>query len=575
MAGQECMSGENYSCTKQGVFYRELIAAIKKSHISKQKLNAAKMQLCRKHGITAMPTDIDILMHASLADVKAILPYLQTKPVRTGSGVAVIAIMTRPARCPHGKCTMCPGGLKSHFGDVPQSYTGHEPATLRGMRNNYDAYLQVMNRLEQYVVLGQLPSKADVIIMGGTFPAQPLEYQEEFVTDLFRALNDFSGLFFKKGAFDWSKFKEFFSMPGEVGSKERTEEIHAALLKMKQKKTSLLREQTRNETAQVKCIGLTIETRPDWAFLRHGNEMLKLGCTRIELGVQTVYAEALKRVHRGHTLQDSIKSIQLLKDLGFKLNFHLMPGLPGISKQQDIKGLQQIFLDARFRPDMLKVYPTMVMPGTPLYLDYMRGKFKPLTTRGAAEIIVEMKKMIPEYCRIMRIQRDIPTKVTVAGVDRTNLRQEVQLLMKKKGYVCRCIRCREIRNEPLRKTALNVLEYAASNGQEFFISLESNDAIVGFCRLRFPSQYLRPEITKKSALIRELHVYSSQLAVGKKPGKTRHQHKGFGRQLMHKAEEIAKAHGKTKMVVISGIGAREYYKKLGYRSEGVYMVKQL
>jgi len=497
-----------------------------------------------------MPTDIDILMHASLADVKEILPFLQTKPVRTGSGVAVIAVMTMPSHCPHGRCTMCPGGLKSHFGDVPQSYTGHEPATMRGMRNYYDAYLQVMNRLEQYVVLGQVPSKADVIIMGGTFPAQPLEYQEGFVTDLFRALNDFSDLFFKKGAFDWLNFKEFFSMPGDVGSKERTERIHAALVKMKQKKTSLLREQKRNEAAQVKCVGLTIETKPDWAFLPQGNELLKLGCTRIELGVQTVYDAALKRVHRGHILQDSIQSIQILKDLGFKLNFHLMPGLPGISKRQDITGLQRIFTDSRFRPDMLKVYPTMVMPGTPLYLDYVRGTFKPLTTRKAAEIIVEMKRMIPEYCRIMRIQRDIPTKVTVAGVDRTNLRQEVQRLMAEKGYRCRCIRCREIRNEPLGRTALNVMEYTASDGKEFFISLESNDKIVGFCRLRFPSQSLRKEVTEKSALIRELHVYSSQLAVGNAPDRTRHQHKGFGRMLLQKAEEISIAQGKTKMVVI-------------------------
>jgi elongator complex protein 3 len=250
-----------------------------------------------------------------------------------------------------------------------------------------------------------------------------------------------------------------------------------------------------------------------------------------------------------------------------------MPGLPLTEKQQDIDGMKQLFSDQDYRPDMIKLYPCMVAPGTALYHQYQQKKFQPLTTQQAAERIIEFKKICPEYCRIQRIQRDVPTKYWEAGVDRTNLRQYIHETYKPR---CRCIRCREPQGKKIdwNNIKINVTEYDASNGTEFFIAAEdtTNDIIIGFCRLRFPFQFLRGEITKQSALIRELHVYGTATAIGE-DGLV--QHRGWGKKLMQTAEKIAQEHHKDKIIVIAGVGVREYYQKLGYYKEGPYMVKEL
>jgi elongator complex protein 3 len=302
--------------------------------------------------------------------------------------------------------------------------------------------------------------------------------------------------------------------------------------------------------------------------------------TRIELGVQTVYDDILKFVNRGHDIDHTKKSIADLRDLGFKLNFHMMPGLPDadgirISKQKDIECLKTIFHDSDYRPDMIKIYPCMVMPGTELYKIYKEGIFEPLSTEEAAEIIVESYKFIPEYCRIMRIQRDIPTYATTAGVDRTNLRQYVDELAKSKGVTSRDIKAREIGLENIDGVPeIIIREYTASDGKEYFISMELQDKILGFVRLRIPSRCLHPVITETSALIRELHVYGQAVGIGQSDD-SKTQHKGLGKKLMAKAEEIAIDNGKDKIIIISGVGVRGYYRKLGYRLEGPYMVKML
>jgi len=572
-------------------FFTEIIKYIKEHKPTKDKLAKEKIRLCSRHGMKKIPTDIEILLHTDKKSLALLKKYLRTKPTRTISGVAVVAVMTKPMPCPHGKCFQCPGGVESAFGDVPQSYTGKEPATMRAIRNNYDSYLQVFNRLEQYVVLGQSPEKVELIIMGGTFPSFPSDYREEFIYYAFKAMNDFSMLFFgkkeksKKGEnadLDIIKFKEFFELPGEVGSKDRVNNIQAKLAKLKKMSSSktgektLEAEQEANESASIRCVGLTIETRPDYAKLEHANEMLRLGCTRVELGVQSIYDDALKRINRGHDVNESIIATRTLKDLGFKINYHMMLGLPGVSEEQEAKGLQKLFESPDYQPDMLKLYPCMVLKGTRLYDDWMQGKYKPLSTLKAAQVIMELKKSIPEYVRIMRVQRDIPTKMTEAGVDRTNLRQYVSELMIKEGVHCRCIRCREIKESEIKgKVEMKILKYAASEGLEYFISIENKDRILGFCRLRLPSQSLRKEITNDSALIRELHVYGSAVNIGKEGSKGQAQHKGFGKKLLNAAEDIARKAGKRKMVVISGVGVREYYRKLGYKKEGPYMAKKL
>jgi len=551
----------------------EIITAIKKEkNPSKKKLNSIKKAVCRKYKTNGVPTDTELFLNLKDADVKKLKSILLTKPTRTISGVAIVAIMTKPSKCPHGKCAMCPGGVKSVFGTVPQSYTGKEPATRRAIRNNYDPYLQVMNRLEQYIVQGHPIDKVELIIMGGTFPSCKKNYQEEFVKYSLKAMNDFSRLFFSNGMFNLIKFKEFFELPNDIDDKKRMKRIFTKLLKQKGK-ANLEKEQLKNESSNVKCIGMTIETRPDYGNLAEGNEMLRLGCTRVELGIQSVYDDALKKIERGHSVKDSINSIRTLKDLGFKLNFHMMLGMPSINEKKDLEGLKELFKNEDFQPDMLKLYPLMVLKGTKIYDLWKNKKYIPLSTEKAAEIIAEFKKSVPEYVRIMRVQRDIPTFMTEAGVGMTNLRQYIDKLMQERKIKCSCIRCREIKSKEKKEFNLKVIEYKASKAREFFIqAVDSENNLYGFCRLRFPSQFLRKEITELSALVRELHVYGPMTEIGEHKNV---QHKGIGRILMKKAEEITRQNKKNKIIVISGIGAREYYKKLGYKREGVYMVKNL
>lgn len=564
---------------KEKEFYKELIDTIIRENPSKDKLNSLKIKICKKYGIKKQPRDIHINLNATKEQQKKL--KLITKPTRTISGVAIVAVMSHPKECPHqksgiGPCAMCPGGPKSDFGDVPQSYTGKEPATMRAIRNSYDPYYQVFNRLEHYVVMGQIPQKIELIVMGGTFPSYNKKYQENFIKDSLKAMNDFSKLFFKNSEINISKFKKFFLLPGEVGDEKRAKKIKSQMKKLKSSRnTTLKSEQKLNEKSQIKCVGMTLETRPDFARLKEANQMLKLGCTRVELGVQSIYDKSLYAIDRGHTVKDSIESIKILKDLGFKINAHYMPGLPKVSRKEDLNGLKELFKNPDFRPDMLKIYPCMITKGTKLYKEYKKGNFKPITTKQAAELIAEFKQYIPRYVRIMRVQRDIPTYQIESGVDKTNLRQYIKQEMDKKGIECQCIRCREIaRKEKSGRIKINIQQYEASDSKEFFISADDDKSIYGFCRLRFPKETLRKEITDNSALIRELHVYGSAVGLGKKE-KSSSQHKGLGKKLLKKAENIAKQNKKNKIVIISGIGVRGYYRKLGYKKQGPYMIKNI
>lgn len=554
-------------------FLYEIVEFLKDSNPSKINLAKKKVELCRKHKLKKIPTDIEIYLNLE-EDLPQLKKLLQTKPTRTSSGVATLALMTHPFCCPHGKCTYCPGGQESHFGDVPQSYTGNEPATMRGIRNNYDAYLQVFNRLEQYVAIGQSPEKIEIIIMGGTFIATNKAYQEEFVKYAFAAMNDFSDLFFTP-SFNLEKFKEFFELPGSIRDDARGDRIRARILELKQNNSeSLSQVHKKNESSNIKCVGLTIETKPDEGFLDQGNKMLDLGCTRVELGIQTLRDDVLKKVKRGHTLSDTKKSIRELKDLGFKLNFHMMPGLPGVSLDDEKIIFRELFELDEYKPDMLKIYPLMVMPGTELYEDFKKGLYKPLKTDAAIDLLAQVISDVPFYCRVMRVQRDIPPKYAMAGVDRSNLRQLIDSEIKKRGLTVNEIRHREIKGDIIKDPVdISVFEYGASGGTEYFISLnDANKKLVGFVRMRFPSESLRSEITVQSAIIRELHVYGFSSPINASGNA---QHRGFGKMLMQTAEDIAKSRSKNKMVVISGVGVRNYYKKLGYVQEGPYMVKEL
>ncbi len=539
-------------------------------------LEAVKKDLAKKYKLPKLPTNIEILEELNQEQKEFYKNYLITKPIRTLSGVAPLAIMTKPIPCSHGKCTFCPGGLNSFFGDVPQSYTGNEPSTMRAIRSNYDPYLIVFNRLEQYILLNQIPDKTEVIIQGGTFCSFPKDYQEEVIKYTLKAMNDFSEMFFENDKFNFMKFKEFFELPGSIHNKERTLDIQNKLLKLKAE-ADLENEQLKNETARIRSTALVIETKPDWCKEKEINEILRLGTTRVELGIQTLKEDVLKITNRGHTLQDTKESIQLLKDSFLKITLHMMPGLPKTSKEEDIEMFKELFSNQDYKPDGLKIYPCIVMPGTPLYLQYKKGFFTPLTTEQGAEIIAECKKFIEPYCRVYRVNRDIPTKVTEAGIGNTNLRQFIDKELIKKNIKCKCIRCREPMNKKIDYDSIKMKKqyYDSSNGKEVFISIEDikNNIILGFCRLRKPFKPFRKEITEYSAGIRELHVYGQATPLG---NEGLIQHRGYGKMLMNEAERITKEEWNCdKLLVISGIGVKEYYKKLGYLKDGVYMSKNL
>ncbi len=469
------------------------------------------------------------------------------KITRILSGVTVVAVMTAPYPCPHGKCIYCPGGPEFNS---PQSYFGDEPALMRAKRVNFDPYEQVRIRLKQYEALGHRPSKVDVIVMGGTFTALPEWYQEWFVASIFDAFNRYPE----------GRSKE--PPPLEVA-------------------------QSINESARIRVVGLTFETRPDQINEYQVNRLLYLGGTRVELGVQSIYDDILQLINRGHTVKEVVKATKLLKDSGFKVVYHIMPGLPGSDFRRDLECVREIFDNPDFRPDMLKIYPTLVVKGTKLYDLWIRGEYKALTDEEAVELISEMYRYIPRWVRVMRIQRDIPANYIEAGPKKGNLRELVEAATLSKGIAINEIRYREVgralykRNVKPYRADVSVEEYEASGGLEVFISAEDkvNNVLLGFIRVRIPSEdAFRHEIDNKTAIVRELHVYGPQVPVGEEPLDHEFQHRGYGVLLLSKAEELMlNKYDKRKILILSGVGVREYYRKLGYWRErdSPYMMKLL
>ncbi|WP_455393120.1 tRNA uridine(34) 5-carboxymethylaminomethyl modification radical SAM/GNAT enzyme Elp3 [[Eubacterium] cellulosolvens] len=538
-------------------FYGEMFELIISNEIkTKNEIHNAKIQLCRKHGLTRVPSDADILEHAPEEYYEIVEPILRTKPMRTISGVAPVAVMTSPEKCPHGTCGYCPGGVDQ---GSAQSYTGFEPASLRAGSFDFDPYLQTKSRLEQLAAIGHPTDKIDLIIMGGTFTARPVEYQNCFITGCFAALNN----------------EPVWDTQADL------EQLHEA-----------------NERARHRCIGMTIETRPDWCKQQHVDKILNLGGTRVELGVQTVFDDVLVDVSRGHTVLDSIEATQVLKDSGLKVCYHLMPGLPGSGKERDMEMFDKIFDEPAFRPDMLKIYPTLVVKGTELFERWQRQEYEPLNTENAVDLIVHLKTHLPPWVRIQRIQRDIPVQYIDGGVDKSNLRQLVHRALEERGMSCNCIRCREVGHQSLRghepemdNIKLQTITYAASSGSEVFISYEDavNTLLIAFIRLRLPSSlaYRTEFQAEKTAVIRELKVFGPMVPLnGKQDGQTAvetdlnptrpWQHQGYGQLLLSAAERYAREHwGVKKMLVMSGVGVKPYYAKFGYKKDGVYMAKEL
>jgi elongator complex protein 3 len=526
-------------------FYKEIIDLILSNKIhSKKDLHRTKVCLCKKYKMNKIPPDSEILARLPVdfsgEERDTAVSILRKKSMRTISGVAIVAVMTSPENCPHGKCIPCPGGLDDN---TPQSYTGYEPATLRAILNDFDPYLQTKNRLSQLKAIGHSVDKIDFILMGGTFTSRNPFYQEWFVKRCFDALNNSDS-------------------------------------------KSLVEAKSKNETAASRCIGLTVETRPDWFRLQHADQVLNLGATRVELGIQSVFDDVLYEMNRGHTVSDSIFATSIAKNCGLKVCYHMMPGLLGSNEQKDIESFETIFEDPLFKPDMIKIYPTLTIKGTELYDLWKKGKYSPLSTKEASVLIAKIKSFIPEWIRIQRIQRDVPSQYINAGVNKSNLRQYVEDELNKQGISCRCIRCREYGHKALKqkieiddkKISLDCIHYDASDSEEVFISLveEEYDALIGYLRLRDINTSHRIELSKNPCtIIRELKVVGRELPIGERSN-IGLQHKGFGKELISEAEKITvEEFDKKHLFVLSGVGVKNYYRNLGFKDNGVYLSKTL
>lgn len=510
-----------------GIVAERLLEALRAGEVAdRDGFQRLKMKYCAEYGAEKVPSNSEILALVSESERKTFLPLLVKKPMRTASGVAVVAVMTSPYPCPHGKCAYCPGGVSNNS---PQSYTGKEPAARRASMNRFDPFDQVHARLTQLEEIGHDTDKIDLIIMGGTFTSRNPQYQEWFVKRCLDAMN---------------------GIPS--ADLESAQEL--------------------NSRSKRRCIGLTIETRPDYFCKKEQIErMMLLGATRVELGVQILDDDVLEEVERGHGIAEVIEATKECRESGLKICYHLMPGLPGSSPEKDLASFRRCFADPNFRPDMLKFYPTLVISNTKLYDLWVDGKYVPYTTKVAVDLLSKMKCQVPDYVRIQRIQRDIPVPEITAGILKSNLRQLVQKNMAENGMKCRCIRCREVGHtgavlEDVSLIKPEVLEYEASGGTEHFISFTYEDSLVGYVRLRTTSH-------SDIAYIRELKVFGNETAIGATAESW--QHRGFGKRLIARAEEIASAEGKTAIYITSGIGVREYYRSLGYHLERPYMVKQL
>ena len=481
-------------------------------------------RVCARRSLERLPGKTEILAAAGPQGYERLRSTLLKKPIKTGSGVAVVALMPQPYACPHGRCTYCPGGIAYN---TPNSYTGEEPSAMSAIASGYDPVRQITAKIDQLVSYGHNPGKMELVIVGGTFMFMPAAYREGFIKSCYDALNG--------------------TISGTLEESQRL-----------------------NERAAVRNVGLTIETKPDYCRQGHVDVMLGYGVTRVEIGVQSLRERVYRVVNRGHTLADVFESFQAARDAGLKIVAHMMPGLPTATPQEDKEDLARLFGDEHLRPDMLKIYPSLVLRDTPMYEMYEAGEYRPYDTDTMLDVLATAKAKFPPWMRVMRVQREIPPARIVAGPKYGNLRQLVHQEMARRHTACRCIRCREPRGAPLSLEQRR-LDYMASGGRESFISYaDGNDHIYGFIRLRIPGRGAGPR--EGAALVRELHVYGRALGLGEHGGI---QHSGLGRQLLAEAEQVARQAGAEHMLVISAVGTREYYRTSGYSLYGPYMAKDL
>lgn len=532
-----------------------------------EKFLAFKKKFCKKNSVS-QPTNADLReVYEEMIKMKLVerSPEFEktmlSRAIRTQSGVAVVAVLTKPYPCP-GRCVYCPNEK-----GMPKSYLSNEPAVMRAIASKFHPYIQVQNRIKTLELNGHITDKIELIVMGGTFSYFPKAYQKWFIAECFRACNEYP---------------------------------KSAARKTKQKaQEALSKEQKRNEKAKRRIIGLTLETRPDYINKEEIINFRNLGCTRVELGVQSIFDDVLKTNKRGHGIRETIEATKLLKNSGFKINYHIMPGLPGSNLKKDYKMFQELFRNPDFQPDMLKIYPMVIVKNSLLHKLWkkqensknkmlhfpatagkcsIRKNYKPLSDKQFAKLVVKVKnEIIPPYVRISRLVRDVPATSIIAGPKISNLRQIIA-----KKSKCRCIRCRQVKSDynAQEKIMLDRIDYAASDGQEIFLQFASEDKrkLLALLRLFVPENNNRDHFVpalENAALIREVHTYGKLAKINTRDKKSP-QHTGLGKKLIKEAEKIvAKEFKLKKIAVISGVGARNYYRKLGFKLENTYMVKTI
>lgn len=517
-----------------------IIAFFEEPIKNREALDKLKRKFAKTEKTKMAPNSLLLKCYHSLLKEKRIqknelIEYvLRIRKVRSLSGIVIVSVLTKPYPCP-GKCIYCP-----EQAGAPKSYLKEEPAVARAIKCKYHPYKQVQLRIRALESIGHPTDKIDLRIIGATWSFYPKNYQTWFIKQCFQAANNY---------------------PKE---------------KSKSKPLEILQKQ--NEKAKHRIIGMTIETRPDFIDKKEIKRLRKLGVTRVELGVQSIYNNILKLNRRGHNVGATIKATQLLKDAGFKICYQMMPNLLGSTIKRDIEMFKQLFSNPDFQPDYLKIYPCALLKEAPLYNVWKRGGYKPYTTKQLLKLLIEIKKLIPYYCRIQRIIRDIPSYYIIEGGTKiSNLRQIIAKTTKEQGWRCKCIRCREIKEKynPKEKLKLFRIDYNASGGKEIFLSFENKERtnLFSLIRLRIPSQTILP-ILKDAAIIREIHTYGQLVPIAGKEKAA--QHKGLGKKLMKEAEKIVKKEFTLKKIaVISGVGVRGYYKKLGYALKNTYMIKTL
>ncbi len=569
----------------QYIIQKLIQKTFEKRELSSEYLSRLKRKASKKFSLPC-PTNIELLKtYRKMAENKEVVSnkeiedLLVTKNVRTSSGVAVVAALTKPYPC-LGTCAFCPNEK-----NMPKSYLSNEPAVMRAILTDFHPYKQVMARIKSLEATGHKTDKIELIIMGGTFSYLPKQYQTWFVKECFRACNN--------------------------------EKLKAKSLKQLQKI---------NEKSGHRIVGLTLETRPDYIDEKEIINMRKLGATRVELGAQNIYDDVLKLNKRGHGRAEIIRATKLLKEAGFKINYHMMPNLPGSSYEKDLRMFEELFSNPDFQPDMLKIYPCVVVKNTEIYRWWKKGEYKPYSDEKLMELLCAIKKIIPYYVRITRLIRDIPSTSIIAGNKISNLRQVLDKKSKEENWKCKCIRCREVRNRrgEINKNPLLIKggvvknlklfrqDYKASGGKEIFLSFEDKEReyLYSMLRLRINENVIARSGTKNqhsklfssrtdfsrgarndnsltvasiniipilqnSAVIREVHTYGQLVSINSKNKKSP-QHTGLGKKLILEAEKIAREEFNLKKIaVISGVGVRDYYRKLGYRLKEGYMVKSI